>query len=286
MDNLKKPLRPFAIVPTALVCDPTMKLTAIKVYAVLASHKQADNTAWCSLDRAVEALGIDKPAICKGLRQLQQGGYIAKIKVGGGHRNTSKYLIAPPANPPVAVVSGDNGQIDIEEAIEAKNFAESIVSGDNKTVSQETPKYTGGETTPPYPPFKGGDTVGPNGPSQEFVGAPDGAINDAPDGSSQSPRPGNETEAEKPGSKINCPKRSPGGAKSENCANPETGEAVSRSYARQKLVEYFGNNNGAYSILLAADDPENEDHDQAAAACLAAAAKLKIHWSPPKRSLA
>lgn len=272
MSGLKKPLPAFAIVPTAMVCDPRIKLTALRVYAVLVSHKGRNGRAWCAIKRLSAALGISKPNACKALRQLQEAGYILKWEQGGqGPKDTSLYAITPPEKLQTVVLE-DN----LKALSEAKNFAPPVVSRDTGQLSHETTKPILEDITPPLSPPPGGKADGPDGPtSSGSLGAANAAHADGPDGpalfSSGSPKADQLTE----GPPASLPVRSAGGAKSKTFSQSGTAYTKGQHFANRKLQDVLG-----FDIVMAANDPKDENYLEAVTLCKEKASELGLGWKP------
>ncbi len=127
--------------------------------------------------------------------------------------------------------------------------------------------------------------VGPNGPAPSGLsGSPGGDHMVGPDGPAPLAETASETGRPNPDRPEALKKKmSSGGARVENFTEDIADEAKSKGYARQKLIEYFKVANGAYKILIAAEDPDHPEHVEAVKACQKAAKTLAIFWSPPKK---
>lgn len=266
--------------PTAILTDPDIKLTALKVYGVLASHKNPKNQTWCSLGRLVDMFNeeIAKPNICRALKQLCDRGYIYKLSPGGGRalgsknwgRSTLYYIVPPerigkhvkPPKEPENVISGDNKNPETE----APFFDQNIISGDTKTLSQEIPKeHLGIFNTPTV------ETVVKK-TADKLAGKTGGTQKDAPNGANLN--------------KTGLAKRShclPGGDLEKSFSDTPSKEAPSKEFARLQLVRAIGEQNKGWEIVMAAEDPENPNHETAAKAVERIAAANRIGWTKPKR---
>lgn len=284
--------------------DPNIKWIALRVYIIMASNRQKDGTAWCGLGRMALALDVLKPNVSKALKALQDGGYIVKMHQGGGRGNASLYRIVPPEKIiPRDTLSDDTADLETAQA-EAPFFDHGVIPGDNERVSHGTPKYIHRDIHPPLPPLTGGEKDGPDGPTQRAVTVPDGHPRAAPDQDTIDLEERLTAEAAKGGQKDGAgapPCRGPNAPKGrapsprsarlparadrvQRFSSPSMAETSSEGYARDRIAEYIGWNNGAAGTLIAADDPSSPGHERAVKIVLEVAKKIGVRWAGPRHA--
>jgi len=260
--------------PTALLIDPTIKFTALRVYGLLASHKDEKGYSWVSSYTMGTILGVARPNVARALKQLSDGGYIRKLNRGGGPKNSAVYAVIDPAKCISRDTIDDAPEAPETGQTEQKFFAVKGISRDTPRVSHGILKYNPKGLTLPLPLPAGGDAAGADAPTlgpAPGVACGDGqAVNAAPDGATL-----DEGAA--------CGRVQSGGKKEgENSSFPS--ENKSAAYAREKIAEAIGYRNGAAMILMAADDPNDENHERASNLVQMTANRLGLRWAGPRHA--
>lgn len=295
-DDLK--IMPYGLTPTALARDKSIKHTATNVYIILASNLNPETgTAWCAVGRIEAALGLHRRNVSKALKQLKDAGYIQVLQQGGGKRKengrgrASLYRIVPHTELGPEIISGD----DVDEPPQDTPDETNIISGDDVRSSQEsqnTPSMSSHEMMK-YRPLKenkgrgaaeGGEKDGPSGPPLPEDTAPDGRPRAGKDGANAPPqRPPNGARG---AGALAGSARSAKADLVERFSGTSKPEGASEAYARSKIAEYIGVHNGAWEILMAADDPDSPGHETALKRVQSVADEIGVRWPPPKREAA
>lgn len=262
----KRTLRPYAYIPTKLLCDGFANYSRLRVFGVIVSHMNPRRLAWPALDTIGDHLDMTRPNVCKAIRWLVKAGYLEKKTVGGGRKRSTIYFI-PNFNQ--NSVSRDTETVDLEDTIVEKILSENSVSGDNQTVSTGTHKDNRNIPTP-LTPLARGETDGPDGPVTEELRARYARVMDGPEGP---PLVGRDD--------ARAPSLSASGeTETENFFN----FSKSEQYAYRKIREYIGIQNGADNYLMAAYDTNHSGHNTALRKCQAIAQELGLRWEPFKKS--
>lgn len=246
----------------------------MRVYGVIASYANESGLAWPGKATIAQHLDVDKSNVKRAIKRLIEAGHVVMLSTGGGHKNSNKYRIQTDFSGG-GLYTPVNDPNSRQKNLPKKGGLCAPERGVHMTPKENT------DIIKALPPSKTveikGDAIAP---SQDVLAAPGGAIKGDAIASAQSGAP--DPHCVQDLARKTQQELSSGGAKPKSFDPSEQLEAVSKSWARDRLIKHFGIKNGAHAILLATETPDHPEHKRAVAACLAAAAELKIHWTPPK----